>query len=76
LLQTAHIRELGLSSGEWVPLGTYKMTTGRQAFVEISNKKADGVVMADAVVWVPVKAGMQHSKEGPDAAVPAPVGGK
>ena len=77
VLQTAHIRELGLSSGEWVPLGTYKMTRGRQAFVEISNKKADGVVMADAVVWVPVKAGMQPSpKEGPDAAMPATVGGK
>ncbi|MGV3503639.1 MAG: FAD-dependent oxidoreductase [Adhaeribacter sp.] len=54
-LETAAIKELGLSSGEWVPLGTYKMSAGSKGFVEISNKEADGTVLADAVVWVPVK---------------------
>ncbi|MGV3640184.1 MAG: FAD-dependent oxidoreductase, partial [Adhaeribacter sp.] len=54
-LETAAIKELGLSSGEWVPLGTYKMNAGSKGFVEVSNKGADGPVLADAVVWVPVK---------------------
>ncbi|GEO03573.1 xanthan lyase [Adhaeribacter aerolatus] len=55
ILKTADVKEIGLSSGEWASLGTYRFTKGKNAYVEISNKGADGVVIADAVILVPVK---------------------
>jgi hypothetical protein len=45
----------GQTAGAWVPLGEYNMATGRKGYVEISNKGADGVVVADAVLFVPVR---------------------
>ncbi len=35
ILKTAEIKKLGLTSGEWVPAGTYDLSPGRQAFLEI-----------------------------------------
>ncbi|MGV3502809.1 MAG: FAD-dependent oxidoreductase [Adhaeribacter sp.] len=49
------IQVVGQTSGEWAPLGTYTLAKGNQAYVEISNKNADGVVVADAVLLVPVR---------------------
>lgn len=49
------ITVVGQTSGEWASLGTYQLAPGQQAYVEISNKDADGVVIADAVLLVPVK---------------------
>jgi ribulose 1,5-bisphosphate synthetase/thiazole synthase len=45
----------GQTSGEWVPVGKYTLTKGKSAYAEISNAQADGKVLADAVIWVPVK---------------------
>ncbi len=40
---------------EWISAGTYNFVKGRGNYVEISNKDADGTVVADAVLFVPVK---------------------
>lgn len=45
----------GQTSGEWVGLGAYTFPKGNQSFVEISNKSADGKVVADAVLFVPAE---------------------
>jgi hypothetical protein len=45
----------GQTAGAWVPLGEYAMAAGRKGYVEISNKGADGVVVADAVLFVLVR---------------------
>ncbi|PUZ25549.1 xanthan lyase [Chitinophaga parva] len=45
----------GQTSGEWADLGTYQLPAGNQAWVEISNTKADGAVVADAVLFIPEK---------------------
>ena len=45
----------GQTSGEWVPVGKYTLTKGKSAYAKISNAQADGKVLADAVIWVPVK---------------------
>ena len=45
----------GQTSGEWVSVGKYTLTKGKSAYAEISNAQADGKVLADAVIWVPVK---------------------
>ncbi|CAA9283619.1 MAG: hypothetical protein AVDCRST_MAG56-3927 [uncultured Cytophagales bacterium] len=49
------LRVEGQTAGAWVPLGEYAMAAGRKGYVEISNKGADGVVVADAVLFVPVR---------------------
>ena len=54
-IDKANITVVGQTSGEWVPLGTYNLPKGQKAFVEISNKNADGIVVADAVLFVPEK---------------------
>ncbi|WP_428654114.1 FAD-dependent oxidoreductase [Runella sp.] len=38
---------------DWIKLGTYQLTKGNGNFVEITNQNADGVVVADAVLFVP-----------------------
>jgi hypothetical protein len=53
-IRESDIRVEGQTSGEWVPLGTYDLAQGTTSFVQVSNKDADGKVVADAVVWVPV----------------------
>lgn len=45
----------GQTSGEWVPLGEYGFSKESKPYVEISNKGADGIVIADAVLLIPVK---------------------
>jgi hypothetical protein len=55
LINPSELRVEGQTSGEWVSLGTYKLAPGKKAYAEISNKNADGVVTADAVLFVPVK---------------------
>jgi len=50
IIDNSSIKELGLSSGEWVSLGRYKFLTGKESFIEVSNKDADGLVTADAVI--------------------------
>ncbi|GAB2796172.1 FAD-dependent oxidoreductase [Rhabdobacter roseus] len=43
----------GQTSGEWYHLGTFDVPKGQKAYVEISTQGADGLVLADAVLWVP-----------------------
>lgn len=45
----------GQTSGEWVSLGEYKFNAGKNSYIEISNKGADGIVVADAVLLIPQK---------------------
>ncbi len=40
---------------EWIEAGTYKFEKGTENYVEITNQGADGTVVADAVLFVPVK---------------------
>ncbi|NBB19763.1 FAD-dependent oxidoreductase [Runella sp. CRIBMP] len=40
---------------DWIKLGTYKFAKGSENFVEITNQNANGVVVADAVLFVPSK---------------------
>ena len=39
----------------WVPLGEYAFDPAREAWLEIGTQGADGVVVADAVLFVPVR---------------------
>ncbi|WP_128547546.1 FAD-dependent oxidoreductase [Larkinella soli] len=52
-IRTAEVVVQGQTSGEWVSLGTYDLPQGRKASVTVSGKEADGVVVADAVLFVP-----------------------
>jgi ribulose 1,5-bisphosphate synthetase/thiazole synthase len=54
-IREADIRVEGQTSGEWVPLGTYTLPAGRKSYTQISTKDADGRIIADAVIWVPVR---------------------
>lgn len=49
------IEVVGQTSGEWVSLGIADLGAGHRAAVTVSNDGADGAVIADAVLLVPVK---------------------
>lgn len=49
----SEIRVVGQTSGEWVALGSYPLPAGKNSYIKISNKQADGTVVADAVLLVP-----------------------
>lgn len=53
VVKESEIQVEGQTAGEWVALGTYSLPSGKKSFVEITNKHADGVVVADAVLFVP-----------------------
>ncbi|NLR77242.1 FAD-dependent oxidoreductase [Chitinophaga eiseniae] len=46
------IKVEGQTSGEWVSLGTFRLPAGEKAYVEVSNVGADGVVVADALLFI------------------------
>ncbi|WP_332367759.1 hypothetical protein [Spirosoma telluris] len=52
-IREADIRVEGQTSGEWVSLGSYKLSPGQKNYVEVSSKEADGIIVADAVLFVP-----------------------
>ncbi|MCH5596427.1 FAD-dependent oxidoreductase [Niabella ginsengisoli] len=52
-IRNADVKIAGQTSGEWVELGAYTLSEGRRVYVETSNQKANGVVAADAVLFVP-----------------------
>jgi ribulose 1,5-bisphosphate synthetase/thiazole synthase len=52
-IDQAAIQVEGQTSGEWVALGLYSLSKSKQAYVQISNKNADGATVADAVLFVP-----------------------
>jgi hypothetical protein len=49
--------EEGVQHGivSWVSLGEYRFEPGREAWVEVGTAGANGAVLADAVLWVPVR---------------------
>ncbi|HEY9260799.1 FAD-dependent oxidoreductase [Chitinophaga sp.] len=55
-LQTTHLSVQGQTGGEWLPLGTFTFRAGVDNYVQFSNKNAQGTVVADAVVFIPVTA--------------------
>lgn len=54
-IRPADLVVVGQTSGEWVSLGTYSIAANEMTKVEISAKGTDGKVIADAVIWTPVK---------------------
>jgi hypothetical protein len=42
----------GQTSGEWVPCGKFAFVAGEDNYVSISNKGADGTVIADAILLI------------------------
>ena len=55
LLNQKEIKVEGQTSGEWAYLGEYEFVKGTKSYVEISNTGADGIVIADAVLFVPFR---------------------
>ena len=45
----------GQTSGEWILVGSYELKKGEDPYVEISTRGADGTVVADAVLFYPVR---------------------
>ena len=43
----------GQTSGEWVELGQYKLRSGKNCAVTITNRNATGKVVGDAILFVP-----------------------
>jgi len=52
-MPTGALKVEGQTSGEWMAAGKYTLQKGRNNYVEISNKGADGVIIADAILLVP-----------------------
>jgi len=52
-IAAASIKVEGQTSGEWVSLGSYQLKAGTGAYVEIDNHKTDGIIAADAVLFIP-----------------------
>ena len=52
---TKDIKIVGQTRGEWVLLGTYRFSEGAIPYVELTNRGADGTIVADAVQFVPMK---------------------
>ena len=42
-------------SNDWISLGEHQLTTGTTPYLELSNDGAMGIVVADAVLFVPIK---------------------
>jgi len=53
VIKKSDIKVEGQTSGEWIPLGRFYLKKGSGNFVKISNKDADGTVVADAVLFKP-----------------------
>lgn len=49
------IQVVGQTSGEWVDLGERLLPAGKQSYVQVNTDGADGIIVADAVLFVPVK---------------------
>ncbi|WP_276372138.1 FAD-dependent oxidoreductase [Chryseolinea sp. H1M3-3] len=55
VLRPNEIKVEGQTSGEWIAAGKYDFSKGKDSTVEISTKNADGIVIADAVLFIPLK---------------------
>ena len=53
VLHQKDIKVEGQTSGEWAYVGAYDFKKGNTSFISITNKNADGSIIADAVLLVP-----------------------
>ena len=53
VLHPNDIRVEGQTSGEWISLGSFDFQKGKENYVEVSTAEATGVVIADAVLFIP-----------------------
>ena len=53
VIKKADIKVEGQTSGEWILLGRFYLKRGSGNYVKISDKNADGTVVADAVLFKP-----------------------
>jgi hypothetical protein len=53
VLNQKNIKVEGQTSGEWAYIGIYDFKKGNKNFISITNKNADGIIIADAVLLVP-----------------------
>ena len=51
-LTAESVKVEGQTSGEWIDIGKYTLSKGKNAYAEITNKNADGIVVADAVLFI------------------------
>lgn len=52
-IHPATVQVAGQTSGEWVSIGAYQLPAGKKSTVEIMADGADGIVIADAVLFIP-----------------------
>jgi len=55
VIKRSEVQVIGQTAGEWVSLGKCNLPKGKNAYVEISNKNSNGIIVADAVLFVPEK---------------------
>ena len=55
VIEASTVKVTGQTSGEWVSVGVHSLKKDAKPFIEISNKNSDGIVAADAVLFVPAK---------------------
>lgn len=55
VIKRSEVQVIGQTAGEWVSLGKCNFPKGKNAYVEISNKNSTGIIVADAVLFVPEK---------------------
>jgi hypothetical protein len=55
VIKRSEVQVIGQTAGEWVSLGKCNLPKGNAAYVEISNKNSNGIIVADAVLFVPEK---------------------
>ena len=55
MINKSEIAIEGQTSGEWVYLGNFLLPKGKQSSVTITDKDADGALVADAILLVHMK---------------------
>jgi hypothetical protein len=52
-LNMKDIEVKGQTEGEWVSVGKFRLSAGNGGYVSITGKNANGIVLADAVLFIP-----------------------
>ena len=55
MVRPNEVKVEGQTSGEWISVGKYSFSSGKGNALEISTDRADGIVIADAVLFIPVE---------------------
>jgi hypothetical protein len=54
-ISSSSVQVVGQTSGEWISLGRFYLPKGDRSFIAVTNKGANGMIIADAVLFVPMK---------------------